>query len=214
MINFSLFRQDIFNYSVIPLAVLGSLTLFTPKSSAITITDFSDVYAPSYWRTDNSPTATGNAIQGTTSLEIRLDSGNTGDYFERLIDIDVSRAGDLQFSWSFNSQEVAGIHSAGYILNGVYQSQVTSTGETDGNGDPITIISTTPVTVSVKDGDTFGFRFLAEANTNSSGIYTVNNFSATTATPVPFETDTLPLIGSTVLFGIGIWAKGKLVNKK
>jgi len=212
--NFSSFRQSIFNYSVIPLAVLGSLTLFTPKGSAITITDFSDVYAPSNWRTEQSTTATGTVTPGTTLLDIQLDSGNSGDYIDQLINIDASRAGDLQFSWSFISQEAAGSHSAGYILNGVYQSQVTSTGATDGNGDPITIMSSTPVTVSVKNGDTFGFRFLAEADTSSAGIYTVNSFSATTATPVPFETDTLPLIGSTILFGVGIWAKGKFVNKK
>lgn len=206
--NFSTFRQSIFNYSVIPLAVLGSLTLFTPKGSAITITDFSDVYAPSYWRTEKSPTATGTVTPGTTLLDIQLDSGNTGDYIDQLINIDASRAGDLQFSWSFESQETAGNHSAGYVLNNNYTSLVTST---DIGGQ---ITSINPVTVSVKNGDTFGFRFLAEADTSSAGIYTVNNFSATVATPVPFETDSLPLIGSTVLFGVGIWAKGKLVNKK
>ena len=206
--NFSSFRQGIFNYSVIPLAVLGSLTLFTLKGSAITITDFSDVYAPSNWRTEQSSTAMGTVTQGTTLLDIQLDSGNSGDYIDQLINIDASRAGDLQFSWSFESQETAGNHSAGYVLNSNYTSLVTST---DAGG---LITSTAPVTVNVKNGDTFGFRFLAEADTSSVGIYTVNSFSATTATPVPFETDTLPLIGSTILFGVGIWSKGKCVNKK
>ena len=32
--------------------------------------------------------------------------------------------------------------------------------------------------------------------------------------PVPWETDALPVVGTTLLFGIGIWTKGKLVNKK
>ena len=31
---------------------------------------------------------------------------------------------------------------------------------------------------------------------------------------VPWETDTLPLVGSTVLFGLGLWAKQKLAQKK
>ena len=31
---------------------------------------------------------------------------------------------------------------------------------------------------------------------------------------VPWETDTLPLVGSTVLFGIGLWAKNKFAQKK
>ena len=31
---------------------------------------------------------------------------------------------------------------------------------------------------------------------------------------VPWETDTLPLVGSTVLFGFGLWAKNKFAQKK
>jgi hypothetical protein len=33
------------------------------------------------------------------------------------------------------------------------------------------------------------------------------------ATPVPWETDTIPVIGSTVLFGTGIWAKRKFATR-
>ena len=34
------------------------------------------------------------------------------------------------------------------------------------------------------------------------------------ATPVPWETDAIPVIGSTVLFGTGIWAKRKFAGRK
>lgn len=34
------------------------------------------------------------------------------------------------------------------------------------------------------------------------------------ATAVPWETDALPIIGSTVLFGLGVWGKRKLVQTK
>lgn len=34
------------------------------------------------------------------------------------------------------------------------------------------------------------------------------------ATPVPWETDAIPVIGSTVLFGAGIWAKRKFAGRK
>jgi hypothetical protein len=34
------------------------------------------------------------------------------------------------------------------------------------------------------------------------------------ATAVPWETDALPVIGSTVLFGLGVWGKRKLVQTK
>jgi hypothetical protein len=33
-----------------------------------------------------------------------------------------------------------------------------------------------------------------------------------TATPVPWETDALPVIGSTVLFGFGLWARNKFAK--
>jgi hypothetical protein len=32
------------------------------------------------------------------------------------------------------------------------------------------------------------------------------------ATPVPWETDALPVMGSTILFGLGIWAKRKFAK--
>lgn len=34
------------------------------------------------------------------------------------------------------------------------------------------------------------------------------------ATPVTWETDAIPVIGSTVLFGAGIWAKRKFAGRK
>lgn len=34
------------------------------------------------------------------------------------------------------------------------------------------------------------------------------------AIPVPWETDAIPVIGSTVLFGAGIWAKRKFAGRK
>jgi hypothetical protein len=34
------------------------------------------------------------------------------------------------------------------------------------------------------------------------------------AVAVPWETDSLPVIGSTVLFGLGLWGKSKLAQKQ
>jgi hypothetical protein len=42
----------------------------------------------------------------------------------------------------------------------------------------------------------------------------MDNFSHTDATAVPWETDTLPLIGSTVLFGFALWGKQKLAKSQ
>jgi hypothetical protein len=42
----------------------------------------------------------------------------------------------------------------------------------------------------------------------------MDNFTYTDATAVPWETDTLPLIGSTVLFGFALWGKQKLAKSQ
>ncbi len=41
-----------------------------------------------------------------------------------------------------------------------------------------------------------------------------DNVNVTPAVAVPWETDALPVVGSTVLFGLGIWGKRKLAQKK
>ncbi len=35
---------------------------------------------------------------------------------------------------------------------------------------------------------------------------------SSTLTPVPWETDALPVVGSTILFGLGVWAKHKFAK--
>ena len=44
----------------------------------------------------------------------------------------------------------------------------------------------------------------------SNGDIVTNNLAPATA--VPWETDALPVIGSTVLFGAGLWAKRKFAK--
>ena len=50
--------------------------------------------------------------------------------------------------------------------------------------------------------------------TGQPPIALLSNISVDDGTPVPWETDTLPLVGSTVLFGLGLWAKNKFAQKK
>jgi hypothetical protein len=52
---------------------------------------------------------------------------------------------------------------------------------------------------------------------NSGGIWTVGsrvdqNITYATATAVPWETDALPVIGSTILFAGGLWARNKFAK--
>lgn len=61
---------------------------------------------------------------------------------------------------------------------------------------------------------TFGaYRFSSNGGTTFGASNITNSFEIN-ATAVPFETDALPVIGSTVLFGLGLWAKTKLAQKK
>ena len=48
----------------------------------------------------------------------------------------------------------------------------------------------------------------------NSSITGVGNFTLGDVAAVPWETDALPVVGSTVLFGAGMWAKRKFAQKK
>ena len=47
---------------------------------------------------------------------------------------------------------------------------------------------------------------------SGSGFADMTRSATFTATPVPWETDALPVIGSTVLFELGLWAKNKFAK--
>jgi hypothetical protein len=64
-----------------------------------------------------------------------------------------------------------------------------------------------------------GTNFGALTTTNwdgQGGTYGDTAFTASFSSPVavPWETDALPVVGSTVLFGLGIWGKHKLAQRK
>jgi hypothetical protein len=195
------FRQNWVSSSLLSVTLLGSLTLRATEAKAF---GFTDAYAPNNWTTEQ--TATGTVTQDTSSLTILFTSGNQNDYIDQRITI--NEAGQLSFNWNFVSLETANIHSVGYFLNNVYTTLAYSSGELS-DFEPVPQSGTG--TVNVAAGDSLAFRIQAELESSSAGEYAITNFNAT---PVPFETDTLPLIGSTVLFGLGIWAKSKLTKNK
>jgi hypothetical protein len=204
MLLFANFRQNWVSSGLLAVTLLGSLTLGATGAKAI---DFTGDYDPNNWTTEQ--TATGTVTQDTSSLTILFTSGSQNDYIDQRITIDPTGVGQLiTFNWNFISLETANIHSVGYVINNAYTTLAYSSGEFI-DFDPVAQSGTG--TVNVAAGDSFAFRIQAELDSSSAGEYAITNFKAT---PVPFETDTLPLIGSTVLFGLGIWAKSKLVNKK
>ena len=71
----------------------------------------------------------------------------------------------------------------------------------------------TPAITPSGIADYGGFVLSRDEGSTFSNITTPYSFQVN-ATAVPWETDTLPLVGSTVLFGFGLWAKNKLAQKK
>lgn len=57
------------------------------------------------------------------------------------------------------------------------------------------------------------YRFSNNGGASFNNSTALSSFQVN-ATPVPWETDALPVIGSTVLFGLGLWGKNKLAQKK
>jgi hypothetical protein len=58
-----------------------------------------------------------------------------------------------------------------------------------------------------------GYRPVGNTVTNFGiGDNDIVSSTLTPATPVPWETDALPVVGSTILFGLGVWAKRKFAK--
>jgi hypothetical protein len=55
-------------------------------------------------------------------------------------------------------------------------------------------------------------RSYINSTSGSQGYELTISSSSLTPTPVPWETDALPVVGSTVLFGFGLWAKRKFAK--
>jgi hypothetical protein len=60
-----------------------------------------------------------------------------------------------------------------------------------------------------KAGD---LRSYINSTSGSQGYELTISSSSLTPTPVPWETDALPVVGSTVLFGVGLWTKRKFAK--
>jgi hypothetical protein len=195
-----------------------AIALLTP-SPALAITGFTGVFAPSNFSFTSDPPGAGtpgndlditNAGTGTIMLFSPDDSfNNLGTGFPATIDwtipITADRAGSISFDWSYEPFDSGiGDDSAFYLLNGTPVVLATNDGTFNVQS------SSSPISLTVADGDVFGFRVSTSSNTGGSGVFTVNNF---TATPVPFESDTLPVLLSLGFLGAGVWLKRRKVGK-
>ncbi len=101
-------------------------------------------------------------------------------------------------------------------LNGNYNVTVGFTG-TKADLSTVTQSFTTDGLLNTLQTFTFnsGFTNLTQVTWLQDNPYhQFDNVNVTPAVAVPWETDSLPVVGSTVLFGLGIWGKRKLAQKK
>jgi hypothetical protein len=191
-----------------------AIALLTP-AAALAITGFTGVYDPSNFTFTPTPSGAGvpgndlvttGAAAGTVTLFSPDDSsnglGNTAATSDWTIPITPDRAGTISFDWSYEPFDPGiGDDSAFYLLNGTPFPLATN----DGTFNPQSSTSTTSLTVA--DGDTFGFRVSTESNGGGPGAFSVSNFDFTPATPVPFESDALPFLVGLSFLGAGVWLK-------
>jgi hypothetical protein len=177
-------------------AALGIMSMLPSQATAINLTgDF----APSNWTLTNTE-ADGSVETNVSSGTIILTGGNNGSTLPGTTDwtISINSAGNISFNWSYSTLDTPGFDSAGYLMNGDYTPLAIQDGD----------FSTSPVSVNVNIGDIFGFRAATSSNSDGPPVFSV----FVDPVPVPWETDALPVVGSTLLFGIGIWKKYKSSN--
>jgi hypothetical protein len=67
----------------------------------------------------------------------------------------------------------------------------------------------TPFDINVGDITTLGY---AQSGGSTSDYGQLKSITVDAPTAVPWETDALPVVGSTILFGLGVWAKRKFAK--
>lgn len=223
-------QRQLFKSSIVVGAACLGLGSFSPPASAITIFNFgdSDIYTPapngsnlSYSLAAGSEGITMTISNyrlgaGGTASAFSIDADSNGDGFGIEL-FDVAPSGD-RFDIAFNQ---AVFINAYFVVDTTGTNQTldfTQTGSLDvSTGNPFTIFdfptgralnvgngSGSPATAPflVPAGSTVTVRAtfpaLGKAQTGLSGLE---------VQAVPWETDVLPLVGATILFGGGMWWK-------
>ncbi|MBE9204180.1 hypothetical protein IQ218_12965 [Synechocystis salina LEGE 06099] len=198
------------------LAGLSSLFLTVGAMPALAVSGFAGFYAPGNFTFSSDPP------EALNMGDLDIDNAATGevtifgpdDAFNMLgttpasnswsIMVTPAGAGTISFNWSFSSAlDEVGDDTASYFINSNFFTLATGNGETQS--------SSSPVNLNLLAGDTFGFQVSTATNLGGEGILTINDFNAT---PVPFESDALPVLVSMTFLGAGMWAKRRFSMHK
>jgi hypothetical protein len=187
--------------------VIGAAASLGFQTSAEAINTFTGAFAPTQFTLTNinadGSVNTTNAASGT----VVLTGGNNNDpsfnpgattWISNLITPETT----VSFSWSFEGDSFLfedGGDRAGYVINGARTFLAFQDGDL-GNIPSLTVPS----------GQTFGFIVETANNSGTRGVFTVTNFHAT---PVPLETDALPIVFSAAFLGGGLWLKRRFQGR-
>ena len=191
----------------ISLAAVTTVAVLTSLPSKVMAIGFAGDYATSNWTTTNNNAdgyadtvnATSTSIDIIGGDSIPNSTGFTGSgTTDWTIAITPSRAGTLSFTWSYGSLDTAGNDVAGYLYNGTFTQLATNDGQ----------LSSSPVTFTLNNGDTFGFRVETLSNDGGAGALSVSNFNVQA---VPFEFDaTAGVLTLGAIWGANQWRKNRL----
>ena len=208
--------------AVIPslIGLSTTIAIFAP-SSALAISGFTGEYDPGNFTFSSSPAGAGtegndlvtnDAATGTVILYSPDNAFNslvtTAATIDWTINITPTRAGNITFTWAYTPFDSAiSDDTAYYLLNGTPTTIATNDGTFN------TQTSGSPISLTVANGDTFGFRVGTLSNTSGSGEFTVNTFDFT-PTPVPFDVNSnLGLFALATLYGGHRWYKRCKFNR-
>jgi hypothetical protein len=169
-------------------ATLGIMATLPSKATALSLTN----------GTLTNTNADGN-VQAT-SRKVILTGGDNGSNLSGTTDwtilIDSAMAGDISFNWSYFTLDTPGFDSAGFLLNGQYTPLAVQDGDS----------STSPISLTLKNGDIFGFRVQTSTNTDGAGELTIYE-----SVPEPST-----ILGTIITLGFGKVFKRRLAkaNKK
>ena len=192
--------------------IIGTGAVSIPPVLAVNVTGFTGDYASGNWGTSDSA-GIGTVSQNASTLDIGLNcdvinsncpNGFTpadGNYVEQYISITSQMSGVIQFDWTFGYAD--NTIEAGYVLNTAFIAIVS--GDNNSNSQS----SSTPQTVIVNDGDTFGF-FVEAYNGATGGTLGNLTISSFKVKDIPFEFN--PLQG--VALGLPLFIGLRILKKR
>jgi serine protease AprX len=132
--------------------------------------DFEDYFDIANWTFENNPPGTGGSFSTNPGppVELFLQGGNSGIMGDTDLWIEIPEDGEITIDWGYQSTDTGDWDQGGYIINGVFTQLADNASQVPYfNGS---------ATVTVSQGDIFGFRVHTRDGLFGPGTLGVTNF--------------------------------------